>query len=82
MNNLSQLKEKLVENLDSLLFLLDEKKIQKHLKAMFLSRPSGSFLEYKRDFYTKLYTLSSPLSISFNRHVAWKLSGILYKLSV
>ena len=82
MNNLAQLKEKLVENLDSLLFLIDEKKIQKHLKAVFLLNPAGSFLEYKRDFYTKLYNLSSPLCMSFNRHIAWKLSGILCKLSL
>ena len=59
MNNLSQLKEKLVENLDSLLFLFDENKIQKHLKAMFQAKPTRSFLEYKLDFYTKLYSSSS-----------------------
>lgn len=36
MNNLTQLKEKYVENLDTLLFLLDDKRIQKHLSSSYL----------------------------------------------
>ena len=83
MNNLTQLKEKYVENLDTLLFLLDDKRIQKHLSSSYLVQPlDKTFLEYKRDFYLNLFTLSSPLNLSFNRHLAWKISSICYKMSV
>lgn len=62
--------------------MIDDKRIQKHLKGAYQQQEKVSFLEFKRDFYLKVYNMSSPLCTSFNRHVAWKLSGILYKLSV